>query len=79
MGFHKIAEILGSDFLLVVTGILISILTTETVFLVYLIYWAGGIRNLFTNTLKIYNNRINNSANKRDKTTPRIDEKKGLH
>jgi hypothetical protein len=78
MEFTKIAETLGVNFLLITTGVLIGIITIETVFLWYLVYWAGGLRNLFLNTLKIYNHRTLNTNDKGGNSNPSVKEKNNL-
>jgi hypothetical protein len=72
MEFSKIAEIIGARDLLVFTGILISLLTVETMILGYLIYWAGGLRNLFSLALNEYNHCTHDTRNKRNNATPSI-------
>jgi len=78
MEFSKIAEILGANFLLIVNGVLIGIVTIETVVLWELAYRMGGLRRLFSHTAKIYNHRINNPSNKRNKSAPIIKEKRSF-
>jgi hypothetical protein len=64
VGFHKIAEIIGAEYLLIVCGILLGIITLETILIGELIYRVGGIRNLFFYTANIFNQRSHDTSNK---------------
>jgi len=78
MEFHKIAEILGADYLLAFDGVLLGIITIETTFLCYLIHCAGGLKKLFWLVSDEYKNRTKDTGKKRDDANPRVDSKKDI-
>lgn len=73
MDINGIAEIIGAKHLIWFNGILTVIAVVEAMVIRELAYRVGGMRKLFSCTLKIYKHRRNNTNNKTDKATPNED------